>query len=188
MRYSRVADDLGLSDELIKENLMFGAGKIGYTMMSAMPADQAAEWFGAAPPDLSLTARSRGVDWIYSYLKSFYVDETRAFGVNNTILANASMPHVLVELQGIQKADSEVHTKEDGSQEKVFAGFHLDTPGKLTPEEYDDFVRDLVNFMDYIAEPMQLERQRLGIMVMAYLVLLFILAYVLKKEFWKDVK
>lgn len=188
MRYSRLASDLQLSDDVLKENLMFGAGKIGGTMISAMPKDAAAEWFSAVPPDLTLTARSRGVDWIYAYLKSFYADDSKTFGVNNTVLPGASMPHVLWDLQGIQTADFEVHKNEDGNEERQFVGFHLAKPGKLSPEEYDGFVRDTVNFLDYIAEPMQLERQRLGIKVLAYLTLLFVLALALKKEFWKDVK
>lgn len=195
VRYSRIAEDLKLSEEVVRANLMFGEGKVGDTIRSAMPAEHALKWFGVVPPDLSLTSRVRGTDWIYSFLKSFYVDDSKALGVNNLVLAGAAMPHVLADLQGLQVAEFEtVETErvdESGEVEVIdeqhFAGFRQISEGQLSESEYDEFVRDTTNFLDYIGEPMQLDRQRLGIKVLAYLTMLFILAYALKKEFWKDV-
>lgn len=195
VRYSRIAEDLGVSEELVREHLMFGQGKVGETIRTAMPAEHAVQWFGAVPPDLSLTSRQRGTDWIYSFLKSFYVDESKALGVNNLVLEGAAMPHVLADLQGLQAADFETvesqRVNQDGETETVeeqrFTGFRQLSAGRLTADQYDEFVLDITNFLDYIGEPMQLERQRLGYMVLAYLAILFVLAYALKKEFWKDV-
>lgn len=195
VRYSRIAEDLGVSEDLVRDNLMFGRGKVGETIRAAMPAEHAVTWFGAAPPDLSLVSRVRGSDWIYSFLKSFYVDESKALGVNNLVLPGAAMPHVLADLQGLQAADFETveneRVNEEGQKEVIeqqqFAGFRHLTEGRLSEEQYDEFVLDITNFLDYIGEPMQLERQRLGYMVLAYLAILFVLAYALKKEFWKDV-
>lgn len=187
VRYSRIAKDLGLTEEQVLENFMFGAGKLESTMQSAMPADDARRWFGAPPPDLSLTARSRGADWIYSYLKGFYEDPKATFGSNNVVLENAAMPHVLVELQGVQVAKYEETVDSEGNPHEEIVALELASPGSLTPEQYDEFVRDLVNFMDYIGEPVKLERRSLGIKVLAFLLLLFVLTFLLKKEYWKDV-
>ena len=159
MRYNRIGADLGLSDELITENLMFAGSKPGETMVTAMPEGAASKWFGGVPPDLSLVARSKGTDWIYTYLRSFYNDEARIFGVNNTVLVNASMPDVLWSLR---EAQSEA--------------------------EFDNSVRDITNFLDYVGEPAKLIRLQLGKWVLLFLGVLFILTYMLKKEYWKDVK
>lgn len=192
VRYNRVARDIGISEDQLIDNLMFAADKPHDTMNIAMPARDAQRWFGQAPPDLSLMARSRGTDYLYSFLKAFYVDESRSLGVNNAVLENASMPHVLWELQGLQKAIYEDHTETDADGNEItrteFAGFELIEPGKLTEEEYDQFVVDLVTFLDYIGEPMQLERQRIGYWVLAYLLVFGVLAYFLKAEIWKDIK
>lgn len=174
-RYNRVAADLGIKDELMLSNLLFVPGaKIGDLMSNSMPAADGKRWFGQTPPDLTLAARVRGTDWLYTYLRSFYKDEKRPFGVNNTVFPEVGMPHVLAELQGLQ-----VKT-EDGELELVQGG-------KLSPEEYDHAIRDLVNFLEYSAEPVKLEREALGVRILLFLVVFFLLAYLLKKEYWKDV-
>jgi len=159
MRYNRIGSDLGLSDELVKQNLMFAGNKPGETMVTAMPEDAASKWFGGVPPDLSLVARSKGTDWIYTYLRSFYEDESRIFGVNNKVLVNASMPDALWSLKDTQ-----------------------------SEAEFDNSVRDITNFLDYVGEPAKLIRLQLGKWVLLFLGVLFILVYMLKKEYWKDVK
>ncbi len=189
VRYSRLAADLGLTEAQVMENLMFTGDAIHDTMQIALPQDAAARWFGTAPPDLSLIARARGTDYIYSFLKSFYLDPKRPTGVNNLVLPGTSMPHVLWELQGYQAAvyDGESDPAHDAVHKK-FKGFELAQPGLLTPAEYDQFVRDTVNFLDYIGEPMQLQRRSLGFYVLGFLLVFFLLAFLLKKEYWKDVK
>lgn len=188
VRYNRLAVDLQLTDAQVEQNLIFNGGKVTDTMTIAMSEADAADWFGKAPPDLSLIARARGTDYLFSFLKSFYVDTSRPTGMNNTVLASAAMPHVLWELQGIQKAVYEGVTDAAGNVEKHFKGFELETEGRLSPEEFDEFVRDTVNFLDYIGEPVQLQRRALGFKVVGFLLLLFLLAYALKQEYWKDVK
>ena len=183
VRYNRLAEDLGLTEEQLVNNLMFVGEQPHDTMTNAMPADDAARWFGQPPPDLSLIARSRGADYLYNFLKTFYVEEGAPTGVNNMVLANTSMPHVLWELQGIQQAVFEEH---EGA-EPVFAGFETVTPGTLDAEAYDQLVRDIVNFLDYIGEPMQLQRRALGYKVIAFLLVFLLFAYLLKREIWSDV-
>ncbi len=189
VRYSRLAADLGLTEAQVMENLMFSGERIHDTMKNAMRTEDAVHWFGVAPPDLSLIARSRGTDYIYSFLKSFYVDPSRPTGVNNLVLPGTAMPHVLWQLQGYQAPvyDGESDPAHN-TVHKKFKGFQLVEQGSLSPEEYDQFVRDTVNFLDYIGEPMQLQRRQLGMRVLAFLFVFFLLAYALKKEFWKDVK
>lgn len=185
MRYSRIGRDLELSDEVLKSNLMFTTDKVGDVMETAMRAQDAKNWFGVAPPDLSVIARARGVDWLYTYLRGFYVDESRPFGVNNTVFPDVGMPHVLGELQGWQKP---VYAEGQGEgATKVVERLELAKPGTMTPAEYDNAVRDLVNFLAYMGEPAKLERQRIGIWVMVFLAVFFVVAYLLKKEYWKDV-
>ena len=159
MRYNRIAKDLNLSDSLVAEHLMFAGEKPGETITTAMPKEGAAKWFGVTPPDLSLVARAKGTDWIYTYLRGFYEDDSKAFGVNNKVLENASMPDVLWSLK----------------EEKTEAEFNQD-------------VRDIANFLDYVGEPAKLIRTSLGVWVLLFLGILFILTYLLKKEYWKDVK
>ena len=166
---------------------MFDADKPHETMENAMPAADAERWFGQSPPDLSLTARSRGTDWIFNFMRSFYVDPSRANGVNNLVLPNAAMPHVLWELQGFQEAVFVEHDDGAGGTRPEFERFELVTPGALAPQEYDQFVRDLANFLEYIGEPVQLERRALGIRVLFFLLVLFFFSLMLKKEYWKDV-
>ena len=186
-RLNRMAKDLGLTEEEVKNNLMFTTDKIGDGMTIAMPEDKAAKWFGNPPPDLSVIARARGVDWIYTYLRSFYVDESRPFGVNNTVFPEVGMPHVLWELQGMQKAVHKLEKDSAGNEVEVFDHFELVKPGSLTPEQYDAVARDLTAFLSYIGEPIQMERQRLGLWVLLFIAVFFVLAYLLKKEYWKDV-
>ncbi|MCB1829984.1 MAG: cytochrome c1 [Chromatiaceae bacterium] len=181
-RYNRTARDLGLSEDEVKENLMFTTDKIGETMTIAMDPENANSWFGVTPPDLSVIARARGVDWIYTYLRSFYLDESRPFGVNNVVFPDVGMPHVMWQLQGTQKA---VFTEHDG--QKVFEKFEQVTPGSLSPSEFDAAMRDLTAFLSYVGEPIQMERKRLGIWVLLFIAVFFVLAYLLKKEYWKDV-
>jgi ubiquinol-cytochrome c reductase cytochrome c1 subunit len=194
LRYSRMAADLDIPEEMLQANLMFNTESTGDTMRAASSAD-AANWFGQKPPDLSLTARSRTPSWVYSYLMSFYVDESRPLGVNNTVLEGASMPHVLWELQGWQikpeakEGDDAAHEDDHGAGHGGGSpnGLELATEGQLTPKEYQAFVGDLVNFMAYAAEPGRIGRQQLGVKVMLFLFLFTFLAYLLKKEYWRDV-
>jgi ubiquinol-cytochrome c reductase cytochrome c1 subunit len=188
VRYNRVAADLGLTEEQLKQNLLFTSDSPHDTMKVTINADDAKKWFGVVPPDLSLIARSRGTDYLYTFMRSFYADPTKATGVNHLALPGTAMPHVLWELQGTQEAVWEGHTDAQGNVQKHFKEFKLAVPGKMSPEEYDAFVRDTVNFLDYIGEPVQVKRQSLGFLVIAFLVFFTLLAYALKKEYWKDVK
>ena len=186
-RYNRMAKDLGLTEEEVINNLMFTTDKIGDTMNIAMTADKATAWFGNPPPDLSVIARARGVDWLYTYLRSFYLDEKRPFGVNNIVFPDVGMPHVLWELQGAQKAVFKIVKDSAGNDTQQFDHFEPVTPGTLSPEEYDQVARDLTAFLSYIGEPIQMERRRLGVWVLLFIAVFFVLAYLLKKEYWKDV-
>ncbi|MBD1565251.1 cytochrome c1 [Vibrio sp. SA48] len=186
-RYERVATDFGIPADLMKESLIFDPNaKIGQLMENAIPDKSAAKWFGAAPPDLTLVARVRGTDWLYTYLRSFYADPSRPFGVNNIVFPSVGMPHVLEELQGIPQPVYGTH-QVDGEEVEVVVGTQSDGTGELSQSEYDQAVRDLVNFLDYSAEPVKLERQSLGWWVMAFLVLFTIVVVMLKKEYWRDV-
>ncbi len=187
MRYSRMAKDLGLSEEEVQQNMLFTGAKIGEPMTIAMPKEQAKKWFGVVPPDLSVIARARGVDWVYTYLKSFYADPARPFGVNNLVFKDVGMPHVLGELQGIPQAVYGESHEEGAHGKKIVVGSKPGTPGKQTEAEYDQTVRDLVNFIAYMGEPAKLERQKLGVKVLLFLLFFTVLAYLLKKEYWKDV-
>lgn len=187
VRYNSLVDDLGITEEQLVENLMFTAEKPTQMMSIAMDKQDAERWFGVTPPDLSLTARSRGTDWIYTYLRSFYVDESRPVGINNTVLPNASMPHVLAPLQGYQRAVFEEVVDADGNRTKKFVRFEEPVGGSLKPEEYDEVVRDLVNFLDYVSEPVQLRRQEIGMGVLTFLLIFFLFAFFLKREYWKDI-
>lgn len=187
VRYSRLAADLGMSEDQLINNLMFTAEKPHETMAIAMPALDAAGWFGQAPPDLSLVTRSRGTDWVYSFLRSFYLDDSTPTGTNNLVLPGASMPNVLWELQGLRDAVYTGHIDEQGNVTKVYEGLEQASPGKLSEQQFDKFVRDLVNFLDYVGEPVQLQRKALGIRVLLFLAVFFLFAYLLKKEYWKSV-
>jgi ubiquinol-cytochrome c reductase cytochrome c1 subunit len=183
MRYNRLRD-IGLTDEQIKANLLFAGEKVGDTMTVAMDRKAAATWFGAAPPDLSVVSRARGADWLYTYMRGFYRDDTRPTGWNNVAFDKVGMPHVLYELQGEQRlvTEGEAHGDKPAAHKLV-----LEKPGKLSPAEYDAMVADLVNYMVFMGEPARETRYRLGLFVLLFLGLMLIPAYYLKKEFWKDV-
>lgn len=188
VRYNRLGQDLGLSDAQMIENLMFTGERPHDTMKITMQPLDAERWFGRTPPDLSLIARSRGTDYVYTFLKSFYIDPARPNGTNNLVLPMTAMPHVLGELQGYQQAVYDGKSDaENNAVHKEFKGFELVQKGSMSPEEFDQFVRDTVNFLDYIGEPMQLERRNLGLRVLGFLFVFFLFAYFLKKEYWKDV-
>lgn len=190
MRYSQVAEDLGLTEEQVKANLMFTGERPHDFILSAMPPADAERWFGRAPPDLSLMARARGRDHIYRFLKTFYVDESRPTGVNNLALENAAMPHVLADLQGLQKGVFVLEKQHEAGQEKMlrrFDHFEQVSPGRLSEGEYDTFVKDIVNFLDYVGEPVRAKRESLGIWVILFLLVFTGFAWALKKEIWKDV-
>jgi ubiquinol-cytochrome c reductase cytochrome c1 subunit len=180
MRYNRLAEDLKLGEELVMDNLVFADAKIGDTMEIAMRPQDAEAWLGKEPPDLSLTARSRGVDWLYTYFLTFYRDESG--GWNNLMLPNASMPHVMWQLQGIQEP---VYAEHDGH--RVIESLELAEPGLQTEAEYEETVRDLVGFLEYLGEPAKLKRKNVGIWVMLYLALFALVSYALKREYWRDV-
>src|SRR3989344_2908853 len=185
MRYNRLKD-IGLTDAQIKDNLLFAGKKVGDTMTVSMPTKDAKNWFGVAPPDLTVIARARGADWLYSYMRSFYRDTTTQTGWNNTVFDKVAMPHVLWQLQGQQVL--KVKEKTDAHGIKVESHMlELDKPGSLLPAEYDAMVADLVNFLVYLGEPAQSQRKSLGLIVLLFLGLLFVLTYYLKKEFWKDI-
>ena len=180
MRYNRLAEDLDLDEEVVMENLVFADVKIGETMEIAMRPKDAEDWLGTVPPDLSLISRSRGADWLYTYLLTFYQDESG--GWNNQTLPNASMPHVLWQLQGIQKP---VYATESGHE--VIDHLALAEPGLQSPEEYEDSVRDLVTFLDYLGEPAKVKRKNIGVWVLLFLALFALISYALKAEYWRDV-
>jgi ubiquinol-cytochrome c reductase cytochrome c1 subunit len=181
VRYSRL-EDLGLTEDQIKDNLLFTADKPGETMKVAMSKADGKAWFGATPPDLSVIARSRGADWLYTYLRGFYRDDTRATGWNNTVFDKVGMPHVMWNLQGEM---APVYRKEGGHE--VIERLELVKPGSVTLAEYDAMVGDLVNYLVWMGEPAQVQRKQLGVIVLLFLAVFFVVAYYLKKEFWKDI-
>jgi len=185
MRYNRLAEDLGLTEDMVMQNLVDSDAKFGDTMDISMHPEQSKAWFGKAPPDLSLIGRSRGADWVFSYLRGFYQDESG--GWNNTVLENASMPHVLWQLQGIQKPVYRQETGEGGFVHEVIDHFVLATPGTQTPQEYEETARDIAAFLDYAGEPAKLKRKSIGVWVILFLALFTFIAYLLKAEYWRDV-
>ncbi len=184
LRYSRFAEDYNLDPQDVVDNLVFTDAKIGEPMMSDMPAADATKWFGKAPPDLSLEARAKGADWIYTYLKSFYLDPTSMVGWNNTVFPNASMPNALWELQGLQAA---VKAPAEAGEDARIEAFDLIQPGRMDADQFSGAVRDIAAFLEYTAEPAALKRQTIGLWVILYLALFTLLAFLLKKEFWKDI-
>ncbi|GBG02991.1 cytochrome c [Azospira sp. I13] len=180
MRYNRLTG-IGLTEQQIKDSLLFTADKVGEPMRVAIRPDEAKQWFGATPPDLTLIARARasehgpGADWLYTYLRSFYRDDKRPTGWNNVVFENVGMPHILWEMQGQQVLNHETHKLE------------LAVPGTLSPAEYDKQIADLVGFLVYMGEPIAGLRKQLGIAVLLFLGVLFVVAYALKREYWKDV-
>jgi len=188
MRYNRIGTDLGYDEAQLEGQLIFTGAKVGDLMQNAMHPDEAKRWFGVVPPDLSVVSRSRGVDWIYTYLRSFYKDTSRPWGVNNAVFKDVAMPDVLWELQGLQVAQFEMITDAEGVTHQVISGLTLQEPGKMTKEQYDNAIRDVVNFLNYMGEPTKQMRLRLGKWVLLYLLLFLVVVWLLKKEYWKDVK
>jgi ubiquinol-cytochrome c reductase cytochrome c1 subunit len=204
MRYNRLTD-LAISEQAIRDNLMFATDKLGSTMTAAMSKADATAWFGTAPPDLSVEARIRGIDWLYSYLLGFYRDEKTVTGWNNLVFNNVSMPHVLWKLSGVQRLVETEYEDEGKAEAAAIAAKGLalaerisdhkyvvktlaqDEPGTMPPVEYKAFVADLVNFLDYMSEPVRNERINIGIGVLIYLGILLVFAYALKRAYWKDV-
>jgi ubiquinol-cytochrome c reductase cytochrome c1 subunit len=186
VRFNSVAKGLGLTEEQVIENLMFNAEKTFETIRAAMPIEAATAWFGQPPPDMSLIARARGTDYIYNFLKGFYLDSDSPTGVDNLHLQGTSMPHVLWELQGYQTAIFEEGGEGPGAGGE-FSHFESATGGTLSPEDYSAFVRDTVNFLEYISEPVRPTRRVLGVWVLMYLAVFLIIASMLKKQIWKDV-
>ena len=184
-RYSRIAEDLDLRPELVEEHLLVGDAKIGENIVTGIAAAQGQTWFGKAPPDLSLAARARasGPDWVYTYLKSFYIDETRPIGWNNTLFPGVSMPNPLWELQGIQRPVYGEGHGADAHVEKL----ELATPGRMDPRQFDQAARDIAAFLQYVAEPAAIKRESVGVWVVLFLAFFTFIAYLLKLEYWRDV-
>ena len=180
MRYNRLAEDLGIDEDIVLRDLAFADVNIGDTMDIAMRPGDSEVWLGKIPPDLSVISRSRGNDWLFTYMKSFYKDESG--GWNNLVLPNASMPHVLWQLQGIQEPVWSSY-----GEVQVIEHLELTSPGLQSPQEYEQTVRDLVTFLDYLGEPSKVKRKDIGIWVMLFLVLFTLVAYALKVEYWRDV-
>ncbi|MDH3379347.1 MAG: cytochrome c1 [Gammaproteobacteria bacterium] len=178
MRYNRLGRDLGMGDSVVEQNLMFASDKVGDLMTVTMSDAHSKNWFGVAPPDLSLITRSRGPDWVYTYLRTFYADDESATGWNNKVFPHVAMPHVLYEWQGTQRAVLE-------GDEVV--SFEIQKPGTMSAVEYDDAMRDLTNFLVYLGEPAKMYRGKIGLWVLLFLGILGYFTYLLKKEYWKDV-
>jgi len=173
-RYNRTFTDLGIEEADGVANYMYTGDKVGGHILNTMPKNESAKWFGVTPPDLTLQARLKSPDWIYTYLRGFYLDEARPYGVNNTVIKDVGMPHVLQDLQGVSTLN------EQGE-------FSPAMGGTLTTEEYDVVIRDLTNFLEYVGEPNKLERKSIGYGVLLFIFIFFIIAYFLKKEYWKDI-
>ena len=182
MRYNELMN-LGLTEQQIVDNLIFGESKIGDTMTVAMRKEDGKDWFGVAPPDLSVVARSRGANWLYTYLRGFYRDESAVTGWNNVVFPSVAMPHVLWSLQGIQR----LKTLEGGDHGEAHSQLVLETPGSMSVQAYDETIRDLVAYLEYMAEPRSVNRVRIGAVVLIFLGFLTVLTWLLKREYWKDV-
>ncbi len=197
IRYERVAEGLGLLNadnqaavDVVMKNLIFTSAKITDPILNAIPTEEVKEWFGIVPPDLSLSARERGASWIYTYLRSFYQDENRPFGTNNLLYPDVAMPNILEPLQGIQVPiirDEAVHGAKSHGKIPVIEQLKIETPGTLTPREFDQLVTDIVNFLSYVSEPAKVERYRIGVWVLLFFTIFLVLAYLVKKEYWRDI-
>lgn len=190
-RYNRIGMDTGLDEEVIKENLIFTGASVGQTMDSAIPAEKATAWFGKVPPDLSLISRSKGKDYVYNYLRAFYLDPSKPTGVNNTVFPDVGMPHVLASLEGVKEAEYEkvCHEGEDGHEAcaEHIVGFSEPVGGSMDAIDYESVVRDLSQFLYYVSDPSEIKRHAIGPWVLAFLVIFTIMMYILKKEYWRDV-
>ncbi|MCY7355283.1 MAG: cytochrome c1 [Lysobacter sp.] len=184
LRYSRIGEDLGLSEDEVMNNLNLTGAKFGETIQTAMPADHAQQWFGQTPPDLSVISRVRGSNWIYTYLKSFYLDESRPLGWNNQLFPNASMPNPLWQMQGLQRAE---YGKADATGERPVEKLVMAQAGTLEAEQFNQVARDITAFLEYAGEPAVLKREAMGVWVILFLAFFTFLAWLLKTEYWKDV-
>ncbi|MCL4147849.1 UNVERIFIED_CONTAM: hypothetical protein GTU68_012773 [Idotea baltica] len=184
-RWERVASDLDIPVEIASKNLVLANQKIGSLMDISMPADKAKQWFGATPPDLTLVTRARQPEWVYTYLRNFYVDPSRAVGVNNKVFKDVGMPHAMLDLQGLQACAPGPVMAHNGEDD--CGRFTLVQEGTLSPDEYDEAVFDLVNFMAYVADPVAEDRKRIGTYVLLFLAFLFIWVWLLNREYWKDI-
>ncbi|MFS8137604.1 MAG: cytochrome c1 [Thermomonas sp.] len=184
VRYARIGEDLGLTEDQVQANLNLNGGKIGDHVISPMTEAIAKAAFGKSPPDLSVIARVRGSDWIYTYLKSFYLDESRPVGWNNKLFPNASMPNPLWELQGLQQP---VHGQKNAIGDIPVEGFTISQPGSQTPAQFDQTARDITAFLEYAGEPAALKRQSIGVWAILFLALFTFIAWLLKTEYWRDV-
>lgn len=187
MRYNRMAKDLQIPPKLVERYMMYASEKIGEPMQTTMPSKSAEKWFGVAPPDLSLIGRLRGSKWLYNYFSAFYLDENSPSGWNNLVFENVAMPHAMHELQGLQRAVFKTETDQDGNSYQVLDYFEKTTSGKMTVEQYDQAVRDLTNFLVYMGEPAKMVRIQYGVWVILFLAIFIALAYLLKKEYWRDI-
>lgn len=188
MRYSQIAEDLALTEDDLRANLMFTGTRVFDPVISALSAEQGRIWFGNSPPDLSLIARSRGPDYVFTFLRAFYEDPSRPTGVNNAVLPGTAMPHVLAPLQGLQRPRFETHAGTDGQETRVLVGLEPGVAGDLPAAAYDSFVRDTVAFLEYVSEPHKAKREALGVWVVLFLLMFAAFAWFLYKEYWKDVK
>lgn len=186
-RYKRVAEDLGLTEDEMMNGLVLTDAKFTDKMTIAMDAADAKAWFGKTPPDLTVIAKARGLDWLYNFLINFYADPSRPTGWNNLTFENASMPHILWEFQGIRQANFDVHTDADGNETKTFNSFEQIQPGSMSEQEYKAMVTDLVNFLDYSSEPAKLIRMSLAPWVLLFVVVFTFLAYMLKVNYFRDI-
>jgi ubiquinol-cytochrome c reductase cytochrome b subunit len=205
MRYERMSDDLDISHEVTQQNLNFAGGNIGGLMTISAPVKAQKKWFGAAPPDLTLVARARGPEWLYTYLRNFYKDEKRPYGVNNRVFKDVGMPHVMLELQGMPECKpgpvvgesggikrdpltrEEIIYNESGKLANPCGRLKVEKAGKLDDKQFDETVTDLVNFLAYAGEPIALKRQRMGVYALFFVSLFFVIAWLLNREYWKDV-
>lgn len=186
-RWSRLGQDLSITPAMLEKELLPPGDKTTDYILTSMPATDAANWFGKTPPDLSLMARARSHAYLYQFLKTFYVDPARQTGANNLRLPTTAMPHVLSDLEGLKAAVYRTEPKPEGGTEQVFDHFATLAPGRLTAAEYDQFVRDTVNFLDYVSDPTQTARRGLGVWVLLFLLVFTWLAWLVKREYWKDV-
>ena len=187
MRYNRMAEDLKIPEDLVKEQMIFTGGKIGDPMTTNMSKEDGENWFGVAPPDLTLVGKLRDPEWLYTYLRTFYRDESTVSGWNNKVFPNVAMPHVLSDLQGIQRPIYTVTTDTDGTEHENLTGFELEKEGSMSPQEFDHAMRDLTNFLYYMGEPARMVRIGWGIWTLMFLSVFGLLAFLLKKEYWRDV-
>lgn len=187
MRYNRMAADLDIPEDLVKEQMIFTDAKIGDPMIATMTKEDGEAWFGVAPPDLSLIGKLRDPEWLYTYFRTFYPDESTASGWNNAVFPNVAMPHVFADLQGVQKPVYETTTDEAGAEHTKIVDFELVKEGSMSVEEFDGAMKDLTNFLYYMGEPARMVRIGWGLWTMLFLAVFGFLAYLLKKEYWRDV-